>query len=143
MKHLAVLQFHLNICLIFRYRRITDRRNPITNALDRRIIRGRIRVFLQPGFAAHETHGGTVVDGILAIETLPDLTLVAQVEHEWRNTHPHTPDGFRRRMIVPIDIEAAVDRWMHDDTGRIRLIRVVSNLKILSKSGSNLREIVV
>src|SRR5262249_3574687 len=143
MQHLAVLQFHFNIRLIFRYRCITDRRNPITNALDQRIIRRGIVVFVQPGLTAHETRRGAVVDGILAIETLTDLALVAQVEHKGRNAHPHTTDRFRRWMIVPIDIDAAVDGWMHDDARRIRLVRVVSNMKILSETGSNLREIVL
>src|SRR5678816_380194 len=46
-------------------------------------------------------------------------------------------------MIVAIQIDAPVDRRMHDKTARIRFVGVVANLEIGAESIGNLGEVVL
>src|SRR5215831_15912611 len=45
-------------------------------------------------------------------------------------------------MIVAMEINAAIDRRMYDDTAGVGLVGVVPDLEIFAETGSNLREIV-
>src|SRR5262249_2777891 len=131
-----------NIRLIFRYRSVADCSDAIPHTFDHGIVRSRIGVFLQPRLTAHQTNGSAVVDRILAVETLPDVTFVTQIEDQRCNPNTYEPNRFRRRMVSAMKIDAAVDRWMHDDSAGVGFIRVISNLEIFTQTGSNLRQVV-
>src|SRR5262249_20960241 len=121
-EHGSVLQLDLNIRLVFGDRRVGDGRNAIAHSLEEGINHRGIRKFLQTTLAANQSDSGGVVDGILAVEALPEIALIAQIQNQRRHAYPHSLDRIDGWMVIAVDVDATINRRLHNDAARIRFV---------------------
>src|SRR5215471_16012517 len=92
-----IRQLDLDARLVFRNRTVSDCLHKFTNAPDGRIIRSLVRKFPKAPFSSNQTDGGSMVDGVLAVQSLGNLAFIAQVQNEGRDVHTDSFYGLKRR----------------------------------------------
>src|SRR6185503_7522730 len=106
---LTVAQHDLDVDLVLGDRLVADSRSGRADALERRIRDGRFRELLDAAFAADEPDRGGVIDRVLALERALQVALVAQVEHQRRDSQAYARDRIGRRMVLAVELATAVD----------------------------------
>src|SRR5688572_7221769 len=139
----AILQLDFDMGLVFRNRTVRNRRDPFAHTLDGWIVDGLIGVLLQSRLAAHQANGGTMVDRVLPFKPARNLLLVAEIDNQRRYAHANLLDGVRRGMVVAIQVDTTVDRGMHHESARIRLVGVVADLKVGAETIRNFRKVIL
>src|SRR5688572_33085266 len=114
----AVLQLEFDVGLILRDRTIGNSGNTFAYPLNSRIVHSFVRVLLQTRLSAHQADSGAVVDRVLPFQPASNVLFIAAIHDQRRYPYANSLDGIWRRVIVAIEVDTAVDGWMHHEIGR-------------------------
>src|SRR5690606_37845319 len=109
---------------------------------EHRIVERFVRELGEAALAACETDGRRVIDRVLRLQRPLQILLVTKVEHERRDPQAYRAYPRRIGLVALADAAAAVDRRMHDETARVRLVRVHAKAEVVAEPFGDLAEVV-